>query len=149
MTRAGYYVIAPDLLGHGRARRGSDYTLAALVNEFRPYLSTTDGNDHPYEIVIGQSLGGVIAAALLPLLKSTRPVHVVLGDPPLELASEAIVGHKPQFRDRAANPRAPEVHQQEWPFYTQEDAFFAYVSESLCDPAAVEAILDVRAGMPF
>jgi len=46
--------------------------------------------DHPYDVVIGHSLGGLIAVALLLHLASARPVRVVLIDPPFEVLPERV-----------------------------------------------------------
>ena len=143
----GYFVIAPDLLGHGFARRGSDYTISTLADELRPYFMT--GDDHPYDIVIGHSLGCLVASVLFPLLKSTRPVRAVLVDPPFELTPESVVIAKAYICDSVRNPKTPEGYQREWPLCTKEDAAIASLSAHLCDVATVEAIFDVRLLVPY
>ena len=134
------------MLGHGFARRGSDYTFAALAHELQPYFIA--GDDHPYDIVIGHSLGCLVASALLPLLKSTRPVRAVLVDPPFELTPESVAFHKAYASDLVRNPKTPEECQREWPLCTKEDAAIASLSAHLCDVATVEAIFDVRLLVP-
>lgn len=114
-----------------------------MAEELRPLFTTAGGNDHPYHAVVGHSLGGVVASALLPLLKSTRPVRVVLVDPPLEQTPESLAFHRQLFGDMVRNPKTPEVYLQEHPLWTKEDATFYSLSARLCDVAAVEAILDV------
>lgn len=143
LSNAGYFVTAPDLLGHGNARRSSDYTIATLTEELRPLFTTPGSDDHPYHIVIGHSLGGIVASALLPILKSTRPVHVVLVDPPLEQTPELVAFYRKHFGDVVRNPKTPEEYLQEHPEWTREDAIFRSLSLHLCDPAIVEAIFDV------
>jgi len=71
LSGAGYFVTAPDLLGHGSARRSSDYTIATLVEELRPLFTTTGGNDHPYHVVVGHSLG---ASSPLPCFPFSSPL---------------------------------------------------------------------------
>ncbi|KAG8221769.1 Alpha/Beta hydrolase protein [Butyriboletus roseoflavus] len=139
----GYFVTAPDLLGHGNARRGSDYTVAALAEELRPFFTVTGGNDHPYDIVVGHSLGGVVASALLPILKSTRSVHVVLVDPPLESTPETGAQYRSTLCDRVRNPLTPEAFLRAFPSWAREDAIAISFSLYLCDLAAVESIFDV------
>ena len=143
LSDTGYFVTAPDLLGHGNARRSSDYTITALADELRPLFATSEGNDHPYHIVVGHSLGGLVACALLPLLKSTRSVRVVLIDPPLEQTPELVAHHKTLFGDTIRNPKTPETYLQENPNWTKEDATFTSSSIRLCEVDAVDAILDV------
>jgi len=142
VSDAGYFVTAPDLLGHGSARCSSDYTVAALVEELRPLL-TAGGNDHPYDIVIGHSLGGVVAAALFPFLKSSRPVRVVLVDPPFEMPPGSAASYKKLFGDMIGNPKTPEAYLKEFPLWTREDAIFFSTSIRLCNVATTEAIMDV------
>ncbi|KAH0828839.1 Alpha/Beta hydrolase protein [Lanmaoa asiatica] len=139
-----YFVIAPDLLGHGNARRSSDYTVGALAEELRPFFTTAGGNDHPFHVVVGHSLGGLVASALFPLLKSAQTVQVVLVDPPLELTPELVAHFRKLFHDNLRNPKTPEAYLQESPLWTREDAIFRSLSERLCDVATVETIFDVR-----
>lgn len=139
----GYFVTAPDLLGHGNARRGSDYTIAALTEELRPLFTIPGHDDPPYDVVVGHSLGGLVASALLPLLKCTRPVRVVLVDPPLEQTPEQVAFHRTLFGNTVRNPKTPEEIQHERPQCTKENAILFSLSVRLCDVAAVEAILDV------
>ncbi|KAF8552307.1 alpha/beta-hydrolase, partial [Imleria badia] len=141
----GYFVTAPDLLGHGLARRSSDYSIAALANELRPLLA----NNHSYHCVVGHSLGGVVAAALLPLLHSTRPVHVVLVDPPLEQSPELAAQRKARIAQFVANPQTPEAYLEIFPNWTIEDALFRYTSTRLCNVATVEAIFDQNVPWSF
>ena len=132
----GCFVTAPDLLGHGLARRSDDYSIAALANELRPLLAA----DH-YHIVVGASLGGVVAAALLPCF--THPVHVVLVDPPLEQSPEVHDLRKTLILQMVRNPLTPEGFHKLLPTQTFEDAIFRSVSTRLCDAATVEALFDV------
>lgn len=148
ICHTGYFVTAPDLLGHGNARRSSDYTIAALAQELWPLLKTAGGNNHPYHIVVGHSLGGLVASALLHLLKSTQSVHVVLVDPPLEQNTDSVAFFRKMFGDHVRNPKTPEAYRQEFPFLTREDAIYTTLNLRLCDVAAVEAILDVRSLNP-
>ncbi|KAF8442487.1 alpha beta-hydrolase [Boletus edulis BED1] len=144
----GYFVTAPDLLGHGHARRSSDYTIAALAKELEPLFATSD---RPFDIIIGMSLGGVIAPALLPLLKSksTRPVHVVLVDPPLEQTPEQVAYYRKRFGDTLRNPKTPEAYLEDLPVLTKEEAIFFALSVRLCDVAAMDAIFDQNVPWSF
>ncbi|KIJ60854.1 hypothetical protein HYDPIDRAFT_116719 [Hydnomerulius pinastri MD-312] len=148
----GYSVTAPDLLGHGTARRAvSDYTVSALAEEFRPLLTATpaSANGGRYDVVIGHSLGGLVALALLPLLKSDRPVRVVLVDPPLEQSPELVAHYRKLYPFNVRNPKTAEAHLEANPLWTKEDAAFKALSERLCDPVAVEAIFDQNVPWSF
>ncbi|KAI9570441.1 Alpha/Beta hydrolase protein [Boletus coccyginus] len=145
----GYFVTAPDLLGHGNARRSSDYTITAMAEELRPLFATAGSNDHPYHVVVGHSLGGIVATALFPLLKSTRPVRVILVDLPLELVPESTAFYRKLFGDMTRNPKTPEAYLKEYPLWTKEDAIFYSMSVHLCDAAVVEAIFDQNGPWSF
>ena len=73
----GYYVLAPDLLGHGQSPRSDEYSVErfaeAIKNEIR---------DSPVDLIIGHSLGGLIATFLKDDL---YPRKMVLLDPVLKL----------------------------------------------------------------
>lgn len=141
---------APDLLGHGCARRGSVYTIAALVEELRPLLLTSrESGDPPYDVIVGHSLGGVVTAVLLPLLKSARSVQVVLVDPPLEADPEALVYYRNFFSEMVSHPKTPEVFLQENPLWTKEDAVIANAGMQLCGVEVVQAILDQNVPWSF
>lgn len=58
----GYYVVAPDLLGHGDAHRGTDYTIKAFAEDITPLLDEVK----PLDLLIGHSLGR--SAVLVSLL---------------------------------------------------------------------------------
>ncbi|KAG9313238.1 Alpha/Beta hydrolase protein [Chiua virens] len=138
----GWSVTAPDLLGHGQARRGKDYTIAALANELRPYFTPAESNDYPYDVVVGHSLGGVVAAALFPYLKSTRSVHVVLVDPPLEVPFEFHNIARQKFMKDLKNPKSPEEYQQEDSSWSREATIFKSMNVRLCEIPGVEAIME-------
>lgn len=57
--RWGGHWVAPDLLGHGRARRASSYSFGGFAAE----LSRMVPRDHDV-IAVGHSMGGVVALAL-------------------------------------------------------------------------------------
>jgi hypothetical protein len=120
------------------------YTIAALVEELRPLLLTSrESGDPPYDVIVGHSLGGIVTAVLLPLLKSTRPVQVVLVDPPLEVDPESLAKYRIFFSEMVNHPQTPEELLQENPLWTKEDAVIANASMRLCGVEVVQAILDV------
>ncbi|KAG9313503.1 hypothetical protein JVU11DRAFT_5829 [Chiua virens] len=118
-----------------RTRFARAWTCGAGIGLYR--------GDHPYDIVIGQSLGAIVVIALLPHLKSTRPVHVVLVDPPLEVAPEFHAMVTKNVVERLRNPGSPERYQQENPSWSREETVVCSGSDYLCDFTAATAILEV------
>ncbi|KAG1874705.1 Alpha/Beta hydrolase protein [Suillus subalutaceus] len=80
---SGFFVVAPNLLGHAW-RRGGDYRVSTLAEDLRPYFAV----DMSYDVIIGHSLGGIVAVSLFPFLPKTKETTVILADPPLELTVE-------------------------------------------------------------
>jgi pimeloyl-ACP methyl ester carboxylesterase len=83
LADAGWDVVAPDLRGHGRAPWGTDHRLADLAGDLVPLGAGWD-------VVVGHSLGGPIAATLVRLGVTAR--HLVLLDPVFEIAGDAFDG---------------------------------------------------------
>jgi pimeloyl-ACP methyl ester carboxylesterase len=71
----GYTVIAPDLLGHGRSPRSLKYSIESWSN------TILDLNIKP-DIIVGHSLGGLIAANIQDTLKAKK---LILIDPVFHL----------------------------------------------------------------
>lgn len=121
---------APDLLGHGLARRSSVCTIAGMAEELRPFFSAapeSGGGGQPYDVVVGYSLGALVTCALLPLLKCTRPVSVVLVDPPLEADAELVAQYKGFSGEVVRRPevQTPETFLQQNPLWRKVDAIVA------------------------
>jgi pimeloyl-ACP methyl ester carboxylesterase len=111
----GYFVTAPDLLGHGLAKRSSVYTITAMAEELLPLLKARGGGDHPYDVIIGHSLGGLVAAALLPHLASARPFRVVLIDPPFEVPPDRVAVDSREMAEVIRNPPTLEAILEMYP----------------------------------
>ncbi|KAH7929184.1 alpha/beta-hydrolase [Leucogyrophana mollusca] len=135
LVAAGYHVTAPELLGHGSARRGTDYTIAGLAEEVRPFFTETPG----YDLVIGHSLGGLVALAILPLLGS-RPTRMVLVDPPLYQSQELVDEKTVYFSDEVTNVRSLEKYQSANPRWTRADAAWKVLGAEMCEAETVQAI---------
>lgn len=110
---------------------------------------TAGGNDHPYHVVVGHSLGGLVVSALLPLFKSTHSVQVVLVDPPLEQSPETAAYFRRYMCDLVRNPKTPESWLLECPLWTREHAIFRSFGSYVCDLTAVESVFDVGLFYPF
>jgi pimeloyl-ACP methyl ester carboxylesterase len=66
----GYRVIAPDLIGHGKSERLPAYSLSAFLE------SLLDTIPFKPDLVIGHSLGGLIAALALDALAPRKIIYV-------------------------------------------------------------------------
>ncbi|MBA2312787.1 MAG: alpha/beta fold hydrolase [Actinobacteria bacterium] len=77
MARAGYRVTAPDLRGHGDSPPGDDYLLGSYATDVLALGSEWD-------VVVGHSLGGAIAAIAQRTDRSFA-ARLVLEDPVLSL----------------------------------------------------------------
>lgn len=80
LAAAGLQVVAPDLPGHGRSpgRRGDAASMATLVHSLRPLWESLP--DAAPRLLVGHSLGGLIATALAAELPSA-PRAMVLSSP--------------------------------------------------------------------
>jgi pimeloyl-ACP methyl ester carboxylesterase len=105
MARAGYRVTAVDLRGHGDSPGGEDYLLAS-------YAADVLALGHDWDVVVGHSLGGAIAA-IAQTKNSTFAGRLVLEDPVLSLSdpNSFIAEYTKPFEDPSAaailaqNPR--------------------------------------------
>ena len=114
----GWEVTTPDLRGHGTAERAESYAITDYVSDLP---------SGPWDLVIGHSLGGAIAA-----VAATSPgfaVRVVLLDPVLEvpekhwqavledqlgeldLTAETVARERPHWHPRDRELKVQAVHQ--------------------------------------
>ncbi|MFM2069768.1 MAG: hypothetical protein RLZZ623_31 [Actinomycetota bacterium] len=94
-----YRVIAVDLRGHGRSGGGDTYDPVTLATDV---IDTLDLLDVHTPLVIGHSLGGVVATACAAI---SRPRAVLNVDQPLRLASfkDALTQLEPMLRGDQAS----------------------------------------------
>ncbi|KAH7927994.1 alpha/beta-hydrolase [Leucogyrophana mollusca] len=146
LANEGYFVTAPDLLGHGTAPRSADCSLATLAAALHPLFDAT----RPFSIIVGHSFGGVVALALLSILPTTHITPVLLLDPPI-LPPDQTPAHKQSMQrtERICAVVVEEVTSKiptvdglmsANPKWSREDAVWKVLGAQLCDPAAIEAI---------
>ncbi|KAG0702370.1 Alpha/Beta hydrolase protein [Suillus ampliporus] len=133
LVAEGYFVVAPNLLGHAW-RRGTDYRVSAFAEDLRPYFAM----DTSYDVIIGHSFGGPVTLALLPFLPNTKETTIVLLDPALELTEETVKVNTDWFLNEMANIRPAEEHMAENPGWSRRDSVFRALGVAMCDPTVVE-----------
>lgn len=102
MLAEEFDVVAVDLRGHGRSPRAAAYDPVSMATDLAETLDEL-GVTHP--LVVGHSLGGVVATAFAAI---ARPRAVVNVDQPLRLAvfKETLGQLEPMLRGDAASFRA-------------------------------------------
>lgn len=148
-----YYIVAPDLLGHGNARRpspstnGGEYTVVALAADLQPHIHPSECTP-PISLIIGHSLGALIALELIPsLLPNPRPLRMILVDPPLEVHHSLLPGIRASCIAEIAHVPSIEAYGMKNPLWTRKDVVARVTGTMLCDPDAVSAIIEVRSSL--
>jgi len=138
LVEQDYYVVAPELPGHGIGPRASEYSFDALVKALIPYVSRTCP-----DLIIGHSLGGLITLGLIHHISAeSRAVHVVIVDPPLDLTSEQLNFYRVLFTTAVREPPGTEAYTKMFPTWKISDAAWKAFGDELCDPDLVDALFD-------
>jgi pimeloyl-ACP methyl ester carboxylesterase len=138
-SSSGFFVVAPNLLGHAR-RRGSDYSASTLAEDLRPYF----GMNTSYDVIIGHSLGGVVALSLLPFLPKGKEATVILVDPALEIPDGQLAITKDLFLKEVTSPRTPDEHMTLNPAWSRSDCTLRTLGLSMCDRIVIERVFEVN-----
>ncbi|KAG2370078.1 Alpha/Beta hydrolase protein [Suillus spraguei] len=137
LVARGFFVLAPNLLGHGW-RRGTDYRISTLAEDLRPYFATNTS----YNVIIGHSLGGLVALSLFPFLPKTKETTIILVDPPLELPVEQFEQGKIRFLKEIEDAKTAEEHMAEHPTWSRSDSVLRALGVSMCDRSVVKGIFE-------
>lgn len=132
LAEDGCMVLAPDLRSHGRSPTAVDHRLAALAEDV---LLLGEG----YDLVIGHSVGGAVAARLL-----TRPgfaTAAVLIDPVLLVRDEARSRLRDGLRADVGELDFEELRSAN-PGWSQRDLELKRLAAARVAPGVVDAILD-------
>ncbi|KIK90762.1 hypothetical protein PAXRUDRAFT_665505 [Paxillus rubicundulus Ve08.2h10] len=147
----GYFVMAPDLPGHGTAPRGGNYKISALAAMLQPYVNSPVG---PVSVIIGHSLGAVVALVLAHNLPRASPTTLILVEPPFRPptqnpASKQTVQEMETIIDMVkhdinnVSSLTIEGEMSKNPLWTWEDAAWKILGFKLCDLAGVDALFRV------
>lgn len=128
----GWMVLAPDLRGHGRSPAAIGYDLPTLAADVEVL---GDG----WQLVVGHSLGGAIAAHLL--ARSQHITAAVLLDPVLVLPAATRAALHADLRQEAGTVTPARVR-AEHPDWDERDVQRKVQAATLCTPDVVDAVLD-------
>jgi pimeloyl-ACP methyl ester carboxylesterase len=128
----GWLVVAPDLRGHGRSPTGGSFDLETLTADVAVLGSGWD-------LVVGHSLGGSIAAHLL--AQGGGIGAAVLVDPVLQLGSEVRAYLRERLRAEAGGVEAAEVAAAN-PSWDERDVWRKVLATRLVTPDVIDAVLD-------
>jgi pimeloyl-ACP methyl ester carboxylesterase len=128
----GWMVLAPDLRGHGRSPAAASYDLPTLTADVE---LLGDG----WQLVVGHSLGGAIAAHLL--ARSRDIAGAVLLDPVLVLPAAARASLHAGLRAEAGAVTAARVRAEN-PSWDERDVHRKVQAADRCTPDVIDAVLD-------
>ena len=136
---SGYFVTAPNLVGHGNRVSPLDYRFSSIAEDLRPYIEARE-----YSLIIGHSVGALTALTLSAHLPWSHPTAIVLLDPALQATQETISFHEKLFADLCKNPKPAEAHAVENPLWKETDDIFRELGIRLSSVDAVHSIFQVR-----
>jgi pimeloyl-ACP methyl ester carboxylesterase len=96
------------------------------------------------DLLIGHSLGGVIAMALIPHLLPAPKLRLVLVGPALDIDAPSIALVREDVVDETSHPGTVASYQAANPRWTEADCAIKVLGAVLCDPRACEQVCDVR-----
>lgn len=132
LAGAGWLVLAPDLRGHGRSPTADRFDLPTLTADVRA-LGTG------WDLVVGHSLGGAIAASLL--AEDDDVTAAVLVDPVLRLEEPARQSLRVALAAEAEGLDAAGIREAN-PGWHERDVWRKAAATRLVSPDVVHAVLD-------
>jgi pimeloyl-ACP methyl ester carboxylesterase/glutaredoxin len=132
LAEDGYLVVAPDLRGHGRSPAAVDHRIGTLATDAAALGSGWD-------LVVGHSLGGAIAADLL-AQPELGIAAAVLVDPVLRLEDEDRPELHARLRDEAGGV-TPEDVRRVHPGWDERDVWRKVLATRAVTPDVIDAVL--------
>jgi pimeloyl-ACP methyl ester carboxylesterase len=111
-----------------------------LAEDLQPYFAM----DTSYDVIIGHSLGGTVALALLPLLPKEKETTVILVDPPLEIPEEKSKIDKVMILHSVTSVKTADEYMAENPAWSRVHCVLRTLAASMCDGTVVESIFAVN-----
>ncbi|KAG2119011.1 Alpha/Beta hydrolase protein [Suillus discolor] len=133
LVAEGFFVIAPNLLGHG-GRRCTKYRISDFAEDLRPYFAM----DTSYDVIISHSFGCQVNLSLLPFLPKTKETTVILVDPPLESTEVQVKKYQNLFLEWTTNVKTAEEYMAENPAWSRRDCVLTALGMEMVDPDTVE-----------
>ncbi|OAX39177.1 alpha beta-hydrolase [Rhizopogon vinicolor AM-OR11-026] len=135
LVAEGFFVVAPNLLGHAWRQRGSDYSVSSIAEDLRSYFVMGTS----YDVIIGHSLGGPVALSLLPFLPK-KEVTVILVDPAIEVPHELAEMFQELFVKEVVTLRTPDEHMAENPAWSRSSCVQRMMGLSMCDSTTIKSL---------
>jgi len=98
--------------------------------------------DMSYDVIIGHSLGAIVALALLPLFK-TKDTTAILVDPALEISDEEIQMREDYLVREVTSTKTVDQCMAENPAWSRRDCMLRMMGLSMCDSGVIKDIFRV------
>ncbi|KAF9224503.1 hypothetical protein BS17DRAFT_779943 [Gyrodon lividus] len=138
LNHLGYLVTAPNMLGHGY-RRSDDFRVNTLAEDLRSYFA----GGIVYDVIVGHSLGGAVALALMPFIPADKRTAVVLVDPGIEFDQAFVAIVERIYTAQIQNVGSVEAHMAEHPTWTRQDVVSRVLALHMAQGDVVKQIFAV------
>lgn len=136
------------MLGHGH-RPADDFHLQTFAQDLH---STYFANGFTYDVIIGHSLGGTVALALLPLLSAPQnqrkngktKTAVILVDPGIEFSDQVLDEFESRYGSEIRHVPSVEAYVADHPRWTRQDAVSRVVGLHMAQSELPKRIFEVR-----